>query len=130
MKFPSQAWADALKSALNANAEYAKAAEMWEGDILLRIGGATPPAPGVALTLAHGTCQAATYHEDASAVASEYVFEGSAETWSKLIHRQLDPVGAIMSGTIRVKGNLAKLLRFTRAAKELVETAGSIPVDP
>jgi hypothetical protein len=38
-------------------------------------------------------------------------------------------VKAILDGTFRVKGNLAKMMRFTRAAKELVETAAKIPVE-
>jgi len=39
-------------------------------------------------------------------------------------------VKAILDGTFRIKGNLAKAMRFTRAAKELVETAASVPTDP
>ncbi len=132
MKFPSAEWAAALYAALNANAEYAEAARQWEGDILLRVTAASAGgvAPGVHLELEHGACRGATFEPDSSAVSSEFVFEGSAENWGKLIRREVDPVGAIMNGTIRVKGNLAKLMRFTRAAKILVETAGAIPVDP
>ncbi len=132
MKFPSVEWADALHTALNANPEYAEAARQWEGDILLRVTAASPggPAPGVRLELEHGSCRAATFEADSANLTSEFVFEASAASWAKLIRREIDPVGAIMNGTIRVRGNLAKLMRFTRAAKVLVETAGAIPVDP
>ena len=63
-------------------------------------------------------------------MASEFVYEGTAENWQKLIAGQLDPVKAILDQTFRVKGNLAKLMRFTRAAKELVETASKVPTEP
>ncbi len=131
MRFPSADWASALCAKLNSSPAYAEAARQWEGDILLRVTApsAGVPSPGVHLDLDHGSCRAATYEADSAGRASEFVFEGSAETWGKLIRREVDPVGAIMNGTLRVKGNLAKLMRFTRAAKELVETAGTIPVD-
>jgi putative sterol carrier protein len=126
--FPSAAWAAAFQKAINANAAYAEAAKAWEGDVLLRVRPTDPtaPTPGVHLDLANGTCRAATYHPDARAVASEFVYEGTAENWARLMRHEVDPVNAILDGTFRVKGNLAKLMRFTRAAKELVETASNV----
>lgn len=129
MRFPSEDWAKALQAALNANTSYAAAAQQWEGDILLRVRASSPgaPAPGVQLALAHGQCTKATFLADSSSTASEYVFEASAEDWGRILGRELDPVSAIMNRTIRVQGNLPKLLRFTRAAKELVDSAAAIP---
>lgn len=131
MKFPSDEWATAFRSAINGNDAYRAAAQAWEGDILFLVRGLDPnsPSPGIHLALAHGECSAATYHPDARAVSSEFVYEGSPENWKKLLGGQLDPVKAILDGTFRIKGNLAKAMRFTRAAKELVETAARIPSD-
>jgi putative sterol carrier protein len=131
MKFPSAEWAEAYRTALNQNEAYQEAARAWEGDILFLVRPAGPGAapPGIHLALAHGQCQSATYHADASAVASEFVYEGSPENWARLIHHELDPVKAILDGTFKIRGNLAKAMRFTRAAKELVETAASVPTD-
>ncbi|MGA8710640.1 MAG: SCP2 sterol-binding domain-containing protein [Thermoplasmata archaeon] len=132
MKFPSAEWATEFRSVLNQNDAYRIAAQAWEGDILFLVRMPDPnlPAPGIHLALAHGQCSAATYHPDARTVASEFVYEGTAENWQKLIAGQLDPVKAILDQTFRVKGNLAKLMRFTRAAKELVETASKVPTEP
>ncbi len=129
MRFPSAEWAAAYQQALNANAAYRDAAKAWVGDILLRVVPAseTEPAPGVHLDLADGGCRAATYYADARSVSSEFVYEGSPENWDRLMRHEVDPVKAILDGTFRVKGNLAKLMRFTRAAKELVETASNVP---
>jgi len=131
MKFPSQEWADAFRQELNRNEAYRAAAQAWEGDILFLEKGvdATAPAPGIHLALAHGECSAATFHPDARTVSSEFVYEGSPENWRKLLDGQVDPVKAILDGTFRIKGNLAKAMRFTRAAKELVETAAKVPAD-
>lgn len=129
MIFPSEEWAEAFKSALNDNAAYHEAAGAWVGDILFLVKPADPnaPAPGVHLDLSNGVCSRATYHADARSVSSEFVYEGTAENWGRLLRKELDPVKAIMDGTFRVRGNLLKLMRFTKAAKELVETASKIP---
>jgi putative sterol carrier protein len=132
MRFPSAEWADAYRAALNAEPEYAEAARAWEGDILLlvRPDAAAPQGEGVHLDLFHGTCRSATFVDDPRPVASEYVYEGNRSDWARLLHHELDPVKAILDGTFRIKGNLAKATRFTRAAKVLVETAARIPTDP
>lgn len=132
MKFPSPEWAAAYRTALNSSAAYCDAAAAWVGDVLLLVRGsdAAAPTPGVLLELAHGECSAATFHADARAVTSEFVYEGSRENWERLVRGEIDPVKAILDGTFKIRGNLAKALRFTRAAKELVETAAGIPVDP
>jgi putative sterol carrier protein len=129
MEFPSAEWAAAYQKALNENAAYRDAAKAWVGDILLlvRPSDASAAAPGIHLQLADGGCQNATFHADARAVAAEFVYEGTPENWQRLMRHELDPVKAILDGTFRVKGNLAKLMRFTRAAKELVETASNVP---
>jgi len=132
MKFPSAEWAAEFRSVLNQNEAYREAAQAWEGDILflVRNADAQAPSPGIHLALAHGECSAATFYPDARAVASEFVYEGTPENWQRLLDGQLDPVKAILDGTFRIRGNLAKAMRFTRAAKELVETAAKVPTTP
>lgn len=131
MRFPSAEWAEAFRAALNESAGYREAARAWEGDIVFRV---RPPAaggaePGIHLALAHGECSSATFHADVREVASEFVYEGSAENWARLLRGEIDPVKSILDGTFKIRGNLAKAMRFTRAAKELVETAARIPAD-
>ena len=131
MHFPSEEWAEAFRAAVNANAAYKEAALAWEGDIVFleRPPDAASPAPGIHLELAHGECRGATFYPDARALSAEFVYEGSRENWGRLLRRELDPVKAILDGTFKIRGNLAKAMRFTRAAKELVETAASGPAD-
>ncbi len=128
-RFPSAEWAGLFRTALEENAEYREAARAWEGDILLLVAPDAGAANGcgIHLDLAHGECRGAEYVEDASTVSSEFVFQAKREDWARLLRREVDPVRAIMDGTVKVRGNLAKLMRFTRAAKALVETAGQVP---
>jgi putative sterol carrier protein len=131
MKFPSEEWANAFRAALNANPRYAEAARQWEGDVLLRVvsdptGG---PSPGVQLVLAHGECTAATFLAESGSASSEFIFEATEPNWTKLLRHEVEPVAAILDRKIRVRGNLPKLMRFTRATKEMVDTAAGIPTD-
>lgn len=117
--------------ALNANAAYAEAARAWEGDILFLVSAddQAPHGEGIHLDLSQGRCRAATFIADASSVSSEFVVEARRSEWARLFVHELDPIKAILDRTFRVRGNLAKLMRFTKAAKELVETAAAVPTD-
>lgn len=41
--------------------------------------------------------------------------------------RQLDPMQAMMTGQLRLQGNMAMVMKNVRAAKELVESCTRIP---
>jgi putative sterol carrier protein len=132
VNFPSAEWASAFRSELNASPGYREAAQAWEGDLLLRVvpdAGAAAPAPGVLLDLWHGECRAATYLEDSREAVAEFVYEGTAGNWARLLSGAVDPVKAILDGTFKIRGNLAKAMRYTRAAKELVEAAARLPAE-
>ena len=131
MKFPSAEWASAFRAALNSSEGYRQAAQAWEGDLLLRVlpTGGAGPAPGVLLDLFHGECRGATFLEDSAHVESEFVYEGPRENWGRLLTGETDPVKSILDGTFKIRGNLAKAMRFTRAAKELVEVAAHLATE-
>ena len=41
--------------------------------------------------------------------------------------KQLDPIQAMMTGQLKLRGNMAVIMRYVRAAKELVESCTRIP---
>ncbi|MGA7922486.1 MAG: SCP2 sterol-binding domain-containing protein [Thermoplasmata archaeon] len=129
VKFPSWEWAVEFQARLNANPAYAEAAQAWEADFLLRVLPEDPTAasPGIRLDLRQGTCREATYLPETRQVSSEFVFQGTTTNWGRLLRHEVDPLKAIVDGTFQLKGNLAKAMRFTRAAKELMDTASGIP---
>ena len=131
VKFLSQAWADQFRSALNSSSSYRDAAAAWEGEILLLVvpDEISPKGEGIYLDLARGECRKAEYISEAGDRACEFVYQGKRSDWARLLHREIDPVKSLFDGTFRIKGNLAKLLRFNRAAKELVESVAGIPAE-
>jgi putative sterol carrier protein len=129
MKFLSQEWADQFRAALNANTAYRAAGAAWEGEILLLVvpDEQAPKGEGIFLDLGGGACRDARYVPDAAERSCEFVYQGRRSDWARLLRRELDPVKALFDGTFRIKGNLAKAMRFTRAAKELVDTVSQVP---
>jgi len=130
-RFPSAEWARIFEGSLNENAAYEEAAQAWEGEIFLLIlpDATAAHGEGVFLDLYHGKCRSARFVADATGVTAEFVFEGTRENWARVFHHELDPINALLSGTFKIRGNLAKAMRFTRAAKELVDTAAAVPTD-
>ncbi|HKV90755.1 MAG TPA: SCP2 sterol-binding domain-containing protein [Thermoplasmata archaeon] len=130
--FPSPEWARSFQEAVGRSPEYAEAARAWEGDVLLRVVPSEPSAPmeAVHLDLVHGECRAATFVSDARDTPSEFVFDATREVWSRILCGELDPVKAVLAREVRVRGNLAKVMRFTRATGLLIGLASTIPSDP
>jgi putative sterol carrier protein len=54
---------------------------------------------------------------------------GSFTTWRKTIEGKLDPIQGLMTRKFKLKGNLAKVLRYPRSAKELVNCVLRVPSD-
>ena len=129
-RFPSEPWAAAYRDRLNSDAEYARTARAWEGDFLFWVS-PDPEAPrgeGVYLDLYHGTCRAARYVLDADQERPEFVYVGRRADWGRMLRREIDPVRAILDGTFRLQGILLKAMRFTPAAKAMVEAATDVPL--
>lgn len=129
--FPSDEWAKAYKDALNGEIGIAwqKAAETWEGDFLFVI----EPDDRFSETayfyidLWHGECrEAKMITDEASLPEAEFQYKGTYSNWVKLIQGEIDPIKGILMRKFRLVGNKAKVMRSTKAAKELVSTAQKI----
>jgi putative sterol carrier protein len=131
-KFPSAEWAELLREAINSSEEYGEAARAWEGDVLLRVRPDDPaaPPPGIHLDLGHGACQGATFVPDSRATESEFALEATAAEWERILRGEVDPVRAVLSGQVQIRGNFAKAMRFTKASTLLVRIASAIPTGP
>ena len=130
LPFPSDAWVKAMMADLNTSAAYKQAAEKWEGDFFFIIepGGALTEPVTLYMDLWHGECR------DAFAVNGEapkpvFKLSGPVATWKKVMTKKLDPMQAMMTGQMRLTGNMAMVMKNVRAAKELVESCTRIPTD-
>lgn len=129
----SQEWAQAYREALNANEDYAEAGSDWDAPLAMKT--RADPSQGleepraVVLDLHHGECRQATVETGETAGESaDYVITASLATWFSVLDGELMPLKALMFGKLKLeKGNLRELVPYTRAAKEMVDSAQEVP---
>jgi putative sterol carrier protein len=123
--FPSAEWVAELVERLNSDDEYAKAASTWEGDlnfVIEDVPGSNQPLV-IYVDLWHGRCRSAQLTDESSAPSAAFTINAPLANWKRVISKQIGPVPAMVSGQLRVHGNLAYILRHVRAAQQLVECA-------
>ena len=131
-KFPTEEWAAEYVEKLNGNASYQDAGKAWEGDITFVI----KKDEGLArdaflyLDLYHGSCRGFKFTLNESDVPkSEFRYIGKYSNWLKLINKEVDPIQGILTGKFKLEGSMMKIMKFTKAAKEMVSTASSVKTE-
>ncbi len=131
LKFPSDEWIKALCAKLNESEAYEKSAKDWEGDfIFLSEADAQHPDPAyLYLDLYHGKCRSAKMLSGADEVKAAYTLASKPATWRQVIDGKLDPIQGMMTRKLKLKGNMMKIMRYPKAAKEIVACCALIPTD-
>lgn len=130
--FPSLEWVIAFKDEINRSPVYAEAAKSWEGAINFVIDD-LPDSLGhpsvLWIDLWHGSCRDAKEASAVQPIEAPYTIHAPLANWKKVITKKLGPTQAMISGQLRVKGNLAHILKYVKAAQELVECATRIETE-
>ena len=129
-EFPTQTWFDAFVAEVNASEEYRAAAADWEGDIAFLVE-AEPDKNMPAdvwgyLDLWHGACRRGGVVERRDGERAAYVIAAPYTRWKDVVQGDLDPVKGMMQGKLRVRGDLPTIIRYVRAANELVRLTGEV----
>jgi putative sterol carrier protein len=129
--FPSEEWIELFKDSVNANAAYEDAAKTWEGDFLFIIqpDSALKEQAVFYVDLWHGKCREVALLKSGESKETAFIYEGPYGNWVRLIKREIDPIQGLLTGKFKLKGDMLKVLRAVRAAKELVETASRVPTE-
>ena len=132
--FPTDSWIRALMVELNNSPAYREAAANWEGDFYFVVTPDPSPAPAAGvqpvtlyMDLWHGECRAAYEVQDPSAHTPEFAIEAPLRFWRSVITGRLDPIQALMTRQLKLKGPMLKVMRAPRAAAELVRCCGRVP---
>ena len=131
----SEAWAEALGEALRNSQSYRRAAQDWEGAVVLdwndapsaalALHGGTSAACGVFLDLQHGDCRVARMATHADYASARFVLSADLEAWTTLLAGRISPTMALMRGKLKVQnGSIGALLPHAHAASELVREIG------
>ncbi|MFX0001861.1 MAG: SCP2 sterol-binding domain-containing protein [Candidatus Hodarchaeota archaeon] len=138
MKFGTPEWAKAYCKAINDNPNYKDAAgpegfppNGWEGDFLFIVepSGNLDHEIRMYVGLYHGECTGAKIVEPGEEVDVEYVYSGPYDAWVQVLKKELDPIRGLLAGKFKLKGDMAKVLRATRAAQELVVSTTMIDTE-
>lgn len=130
-KFPSDEWINELGRQLNASASYEKSAKDWEGDFLFiaEPDATLPKEAYMFLGLLHGKCTGAAMIATKGERKVQFIIRAPAGIWRKVIEGKLDPIQGMMTRKLKLEGNMAKILRYPKAAKEIVSCCAKVPTD-
>ncbi len=130
-KFGSEKWVKALQEAINASEAYAEAAKTWEGDFyfIVEPGGPIEKEMIMYMDLWHGKCREAAVYEDRSAKTPAFIISAPLSVWRKVIDKKLDPIQGMMTRQMKIQGDMVKIMKAVKAAKELVECTTRVPTE-
>jgi putative sterol carrier protein len=131
LKFPSDEWIKALSKELNASDAYEKSAKDWEGDFIFVVepDDAYANTDYLYLGLYHGKSPDAAMIDSPDAREAEFVLSAPYTNWRKVIEGEMDPIQGMMTRKLKVQGNMMKIMRYPKAAKEIVSCCALIPTD-
>ena len=131
LKFPSDAWIKELSQQLNASETYEKSAKDWEGDFVFVVepDDAYPDTNYLFLGLYHGKSPDAAELASQDERETEFVLSAPFTNWRRVIEGELDPIQGMMTRKLKVQGNMMKIMRYPKAAKEIVTCCALVPTD-
>jgi putative sterol carrier protein len=130
-KFPSDEWIKALSDQLNTSESYEKSAKDWEGDFVFVIepDDAYDGTAYLFLGLFHGKSPDAAMLASEDERQTEFVIHAPFSAWRQVIEGKLDPIQAMMTRKLKLEGNMMKIMRYPKAAKEIVDCCALVPTD-
>ena len=131
LRFPSDEWIKELSQKLNASESYERSAKDWEGDFIFIVepDDAYDKTAYLFLGLYHGKSPEATMEAGPDGRETEFTISAPFSTWRRVIEGELDPIQGMMMRKLKLQGNLTKIMRYPKAAKEIVSCCALIPTD-
>ncbi|MFB3738006.1 MAG: SCP2 sterol-binding domain-containing protein [Candidatus Velamenicoccus archaeovorus] len=131
--FPSDEWLAIYVERINASADYREAAADWEGDVSFVFEAEpdrnVPEDLWAWLDLWHGTCRSGRMVLPEEGARAAYIIRAPYSRWKEVLAGDLDPVKGMMQGKLKLEGDLPTIIRYVRAANELVRLTMRIPTE-
>lgn len=131
--FPSEEWVKALEYELNHNEGYNEAGKNWEGDFYFVVepdkDSALKEPVYMYMDLWHGTCREAFIVTDKEAKKPAFIMSGTYSKWKRVVTKQLDPIQGLMTGQLKLKGNMVMVMKNVKAAQEMVNACTRIDAE-
>ena len=130
-KFLSDEWIKELSSLLNQSESYLRSAKDWEGDFIFVVepDEACDQTVYYHLELYHGKSPGAGLVQEDNLPETEFTIHAPYTTWRKVIDGKLDPIQGMMTGQLKLSGDLMKIMRYPKAAQEIVACCANVPTE-
>jgi len=131
--FPSDEWVATYVERINASGEYREAAAAWEGDVSFVF--EAEPDKGIQrdqwawLDLWHGECRSGRMVPPEEGEKARFIIRAPYSRWKEVLRGDLDPVKGMMQGKLKLKGDLPTIVKYVRAANELVHLSMTVPTE-
>lgn len=126
-EFGTDAWIKELHRRLNESELYREAAANWEGDFhfVITKGEGIEEERYLYIDLQHGQSLDA-FRDLEKERNPAYTLSGPLPLWRKIVTGQLDPIKALMSRQLKLRGNMMKIMKSPKAAVEMVKVCTEI----
>lgn len=130
-KFPSDEWIKELSEQLNASESYERSAKDWEGNFIFVVepDDAYDETAYLYLGLYHGKSPGAAMIESKDERDAEFLLHAPFGAWQRVIKGELDPIQGMMTRKLKLKGNMMKIMRYPKAAQEIVACCALVPTE-
>jgi putative sterol carrier protein len=129
--FPSDAWIKELSRRLNESESYERSAKDWEGDFVFVVDPDEEydETAYLFLELHHGKSPGAERVGAEDEREAEFLIRAPYGVWRRVIEGDLDPIRGMMTRRLKLSGNLMKIMRYPKAAQEIVSCCAEVPTD-
>jgi len=130
--FPSAEWVKDLAAQINTDERYARIAKNWEGDLFFFIepDGNLKERLTVYLDLWHGICRKAEYNpQPESHPNPAFTLTAPYSNTTAILSGQINPITALMTGKLKVKGSMSYMLRNIPTIMNFVRIAQNVTTE-
>jgi putative sterol carrier protein len=129
--YPSQAWCDQWKEAINADPRVAETGKNWgvgfNGNWLFEVtpGAGLEETAYVYLEAAAGKCADALLLAGPSEKEPGFVVTGSYADFKRVVKGEADFLAAVVKGTFKLRGNMVKIMQHARFIRAVANSISS-----
>ncbi len=129
--YPSQAWCDEWKNAINSDQRIAETGKKWgvgfNGNWLFTVtpGGGLDDTVYLYLEAAEGKCSDARMLIDPSQVDAGFTVTGSYADFKPVVKGEGDFLAAVVKGTFNLQGDMVKIMQYARFIRAVANSISS-----